>query len=69
MNDVVFNDLRWPIEETCQAIWDVLQDHGRIKWKQTFWDLEKALDEHCQPRCYVQIQYGLGSQRSCYDPK
>lgn len=44
MNDVVFNDLRWPIEETCQAIWDVLQDHGRIKWKQTFWDLEKALD-------------------------
>ena len=32
-----------PIEKTRQVIWDALQDYGRIEWKQTLMDLEKAL--------------------------
>ena len=31
------------VEKTHQVIWDALQDYGRIEWKQTFSDLEKAL--------------------------
>ena len=43
-NDMVFNSLQWPIEKTCQAIWDALQDYGRIEWKRTLECLEKTLD-------------------------
>ena len=37
-----FNNLQWPIEKTCQVIWDALHDYVRIEWKQTFMYLEKA---------------------------
>ena len=43
-NDLVFNDMRWPIEKTRQVIWDVLHDYGRVVWKQALSDLERALD-------------------------
>ena len=43
-NDMVFNNLQWPIEKTRQVIWDALQDYGRIEWKQTLKDLEKTPD-------------------------
>ena len=38
--DMVFNNMQWPIEKTCQVIWDALHDCGRIEWKQTLVDLE-----------------------------
>ena len=41
---MVFNNLQWPIEKTCQIIWDALQDYGRNEWKQTLKDLEEAMD-------------------------
>ena len=40
----MLNDLHWPIEKICQAIWDALQDHSKIEWKPTLLDLEKAPD-------------------------
>jgi hypothetical protein len=43
-NDLIFNKLQWPIEKTRQIIWDALQDYGRIEWKRTLRDLEKAPD-------------------------
>jgi hypothetical protein len=43
-NDLIFNKLQWPIEKTSQIIWDALQDYGRIEWKWTLRDLEKAPD-------------------------
>ena len=36
--------MQWPIEKTRQVIWDSLQYYGRIEWKRTMRDLEKALD-------------------------
>lgn len=41
-NDLVFNDLQWPVEKTRQVMWDVLQDYGRIECKRTLSDLEDA---------------------------
>ena len=43
-NDMVVNNLQCPFEETCQVIWDALQDYGRIEWKRTLRDLEEASD-------------------------
>ena len=43
-NDMFFNNMQWPIEKTRQVIWDSLQYYGRIEWKRTMRDLEKALD-------------------------
>ena len=43
-NDLVFDNVQWPIEKTRQIIWDALQDYGMIEWKRTLRDLEKALD-------------------------
>ena len=36
--------MQWPVEKTCQVIWDALQDYGRIEWKRTFNDLEEGPD-------------------------
>ena len=36
--------MQWPIEKTRQVIWDALQDYGRIEWKRTLNNLEKAPD-------------------------
>ena len=43
-NDLVFNDMRWPIEKTRQVSWDVLHDYERVVWKRALSDLERALD-------------------------
>ena len=43
-NDLMFNDLQWPIEKTRQVIWDAMHDYGGIEWKRTRSDFEKALD-------------------------
>ena len=43
-NDIVFNALQWPTEETHQVIWEALQGYSRIKWQRTLADLEKAPD-------------------------
>ena len=32
-NDLVLNNLQWPIEKTRQVIWDALHDYGRIELK------------------------------------
>jgi hypothetical protein len=34
----------WLIEKTCQVFRDVLQSYGKIEWKGTLSDLEKAPD-------------------------
>jgi hypothetical protein len=39
-----FNNMQWPIEKTHQVTWNALHDYGRIEWKQTLRDLEKAPD-------------------------
>ena len=39
-----FNNMQWPVEKTRQVIWDALHDYGRIEWKHTLEDLEKAPD-------------------------
>lgn len=41
---MVFNALQWLTEKTHEAIWDTLQEYGRIGWQQTLSDLEKAID-------------------------
>lgn len=38
----MFNTLQWHVEKTRQVIWDALQNYGRIEWKHTLSDLEKA---------------------------
>ena len=43
-NDLVLNNLQWPIEKTRQVIWDALQGYGRIECKHTMRGLEKAMD-------------------------
>ena len=43
-NDPAFSALQWLIEKTHQVVWDALQDYGRIEWKRTLLDLEKAPD-------------------------
>jgi hypothetical protein len=39
---MLFNTFQWPVEKTQQVIWNALQDYGRIEWKWTLLDLEKA---------------------------
>ena len=43
-NDLVFDDMQWPIEKTRKVIWDIMQDYGMIEWKRTLSDLEKTPD-------------------------
>ena len=41
---MVFNDPQWPIEKTCQVIWDAMHHYSRIERKHNMKDLAKALD-------------------------
>ena len=41
---MLFNTLQWYVKKIHQYVWDSLLDYGRIEWKWTLMDLEKALD-------------------------
>jgi hypothetical protein len=43
-SDLVFDNVQCPVERIRQAIWDTLQNYGRIEWKSTPSDVEKAPD-------------------------
>ena len=43
-NDLVFNNLQWPVEKSRQVIWDAIHDYGRIKWKWMLKDRGEAPD-------------------------
>ena len=30
-NDGILNKVQWPVEKTCQVIWDALHDYGRVE--------------------------------------
>ena len=70
---MVFNDLQWPIKKTCQAIRYACMIYGRIKWKWTLLDLEKALDMANQDVLnefdLTLEEGGGGNQRSYCDPE
>ena len=57
----MFNELQRTIEKTRQVVWDALKDYGRIEWKWTLPDLEKALDMAYQNVLY-EFNSTLGSK-------